>query len=511
MKPQGKCGKQNYMSPEIFANEDAFDGFTIDVWAVAAMLYPMLTGFPPYSNATTEDESFQQIVEGNLACRLETWNIELSEDALDLLQRMFQLDPRHRMTLDEILRHPWVTNPEIAIPRVPEILAYDAMQAYQRLFHSGTKTEISVIPYLYNRPEERVDAIVRIGQEDRAYQIFFNVGEWPLDGGYLLFGRMLYKRQDDYRFEELQEDDHRLVTIKIFEPGRILRTVKDVECMYKLGDDHHIQNYLEALTYVDETGDEKACIISSRLRPLKPLSVSVQGGRVTYSNRCCLLTEEQARIIFRQLLECLTYIHEEPNAICHRRICFNNLLINDQGRVVLNDFSWSCPIPDDGSLVNEPDFDYALREQSYLPYLAPEIWQLQAYDARSCDLWSCTSVLFELMTGEPLCTRPDTSDPNFEFLVWAGGFSQSPSNANMSRLLDRIASRPWDPSIQIQIERIKRFDDAFLSRWSVGLRELFENVFCLDPASRWTVDDVLGCQWMRGIVLNPGLWADHLV
>jgi serine/threonine protein kinase len=33
MKPQGVCGKHNYMSPEIAANSEPFDGFAIDLWA----------------------------------------------------------------------------------------------------------------------------------------------------------------------------------------------------------------------------------------------------------------------------------------------------------------------------------------------------------------------------------------------------------------------------------------------------------------------------------------------
>jgi serine/threonine protein kinase len=39
MKPQGVCGKHNYMSPEIFANTDSFDGFAIDLWAAGVILY----------------------------------------------------------------------------------------------------------------------------------------------------------------------------------------------------------------------------------------------------------------------------------------------------------------------------------------------------------------------------------------------------------------------------------------------------------------------------------------
>ena len=62
MKPQGVCGKHNYMSPEVFESTNAFDGFAIDLWAAGAILYIMLTGFPAYDQASRVDQRFDLIV-----------------------------------------------------------------------------------------------------------------------------------------------------------------------------------------------------------------------------------------------------------------------------------------------------------------------------------------------------------------------------------------------------------------------------------------------------------------
>ena len=117
MKPQGTCGKHNYMSPEIFANRDAFDGFAIDLWAAGSILYIMLTGFPPYDQATRADEKFDIIVAGGLVAQLEEWGTRMSPDAGDLLQSMLQLDPRDRLSLAEVMSHPWVMLGEVMPPR----------------------------------------------------------------------------------------------------------------------------------------------------------------------------------------------------------------------------------------------------------------------------------------------------------------------------------------------------------------------------------------------------------
>ena len=120
IKPQGVCGKHNYMSPEIFANKSAFDGFAIDLWAAGVILYIMLTGFPPYDQASRTDKRFDLVINGNLMKQLKSWGINLSEDAGDLMQNMLMLDPRDRLTLAEVLAHPWVVNGDAQEPPAPE-------------------------------------------------------------------------------------------------------------------------------------------------------------------------------------------------------------------------------------------------------------------------------------------------------------------------------------------------------------------------------------------------------
>lgn len=120
MKPQGVCGKHNYMSPEVFANSDNFDGFAIDLWATGVILYIMLTGFPPYDQASRTDQRFELIVTGRLMEQLRNWGIFLTDEAGDLMQTMLQLDPRDRMNLAEVMTHPWVTNSHVEPPSPPE-------------------------------------------------------------------------------------------------------------------------------------------------------------------------------------------------------------------------------------------------------------------------------------------------------------------------------------------------------------------------------------------------------
>jgi serine/threonine protein kinase len=108
----------------VFANNDNMDGFAIDLWAAGVILYIMLTGFPPYDQASRTDQRFELIVNGRLMEQLRNWDIQLSDEAGQLMQNMLRLDPRDRLTLAQIMAHPWVSNPNVLAPPPPEPLPF---------------------------------------------------------------------------------------------------------------------------------------------------------------------------------------------------------------------------------------------------------------------------------------------------------------------------------------------------------------------------------------------------
>lgn len=106
------CGKPNYISPEVLKSEVPFDGFAIDLWASAVILFIMLVGLPPWEFAREEDPRFRMVVRGGLERMLRSWNREISPQAADLLQKMLREDPRQRLSLYEVQSHPWLLEQE---------------------------------------------------------------------------------------------------------------------------------------------------------------------------------------------------------------------------------------------------------------------------------------------------------------------------------------------------------------------------------------------------------------
>ncbi|TMW64454.1 hypothetical protein Poli38472_013076 [Pythium oligandrum] len=103
-------GTALYMAPEI-AITRAFRGTPLDVWSCGVVLFIMLTSFPPFQNAKEGDYWYDCIMSGRMDI---FWSsqpedmIKPNYHAMDLINRMLCPDPEKRITVAEILAHPWL-------------------------------------------------------------------------------------------------------------------------------------------------------------------------------------------------------------------------------------------------------------------------------------------------------------------------------------------------------------------------------------------------------------------
>jgi hypothetical protein len=147
----GFKGTWSYISPEVWKNEK-WDGVLQDVWSLGVVLYVILEGELPFEVPDLESGSLQsgkmwdgdlrfgvqggscvgndnvgknvignavgggvgkgsQSRDGKMMCwwekKLELSH-ERSKECVDLLERLLERDVSKRITVDEILRHPWV-------------------------------------------------------------------------------------------------------------------------------------------------------------------------------------------------------------------------------------------------------------------------------------------------------------------------------------------------------------------------------------------------------------------
>mmetsp|Transcript_3114 Transcript_3114/g.8536 ORF Transcript_3114/g.8536 Transcript_3114/m.8536 type:complete len:529 (+) Transcript_3114:1859-3445(+) len=124
-----RVGSPMYVAREIVAREfciDGYDGTAVDVWSMGIMLYYMLRGkFPfPDFNGKGSMEILKRIpsrVKTDLL-KNDLGKSELSDEVIDLLNRMLRFDISQRIKLDQIYDHPWVAR-EQSEERLEEIFA----------------------------------------------------------------------------------------------------------------------------------------------------------------------------------------------------------------------------------------------------------------------------------------------------------------------------------------------------------------------------------------------------
>lgn len=97
------CGTPNYVAPEVLLQEETgYDGRVSDIWSMGCILYVFVSGYLPFDE-DTDRETFEKIRKA-----VYIMPKGLSADCQDLIHRIFNVDPRTRITMPEIQNHPWL-------------------------------------------------------------------------------------------------------------------------------------------------------------------------------------------------------------------------------------------------------------------------------------------------------------------------------------------------------------------------------------------------------------------
>lgn len=81
------------------------------MWALGPILFMMVCGFPPFEIADRTDSKFLHFSGGQCEQLLTHWNLGLSRNLMDLLQRMFWVRVSDRLSLAQVRAHPWMNGP----------------------------------------------------------------------------------------------------------------------------------------------------------------------------------------------------------------------------------------------------------------------------------------------------------------------------------------------------------------------------------------------------------------
>ncbi|XP_050429430.1 peripheral plasma membrane protein CASK isoform X3 [Adelges cooleyi] len=99
----GRIGTPHFMAPEVVERQQY--GKAGDVWSAGVILHILLTGLTPFLG--TGDRLYHNICKAKLNFNRPHWE-SISEAAKDLVCKMLCLDPKKRLTIEEVLNHRWL-------------------------------------------------------------------------------------------------------------------------------------------------------------------------------------------------------------------------------------------------------------------------------------------------------------------------------------------------------------------------------------------------------------------
>ena len=95
------CGTPIYLAPEILTEKGHDEA--VDVWCIGVLLFELVTATVPF-NGNDIDTLKENILNLKIA-----WPKDINTDAKNLIMKILKKEPKDRLPLEEMLKHPFIT------------------------------------------------------------------------------------------------------------------------------------------------------------------------------------------------------------------------------------------------------------------------------------------------------------------------------------------------------------------------------------------------------------------
>ncbi|KAF9521194.1 hypothetical protein BS47DRAFT_1335310 [Hydnum rufescens UP504] len=116
-----RCGSLPYIAPELCNSKKPYRGEPIDVWGAGVILFTLLVGNTPWDEPSSSSPEYVAYLSGKIFT-MSPWD-RITGNALALLLDMLTVDPAERITLEQIVAHPWCMRPSQIAREGPQAVA----------------------------------------------------------------------------------------------------------------------------------------------------------------------------------------------------------------------------------------------------------------------------------------------------------------------------------------------------------------------------------------------------
>lgn len=196
-----KLGTAYYIAPEVIKksyNEKC------DLWSCGVIMYILLSGEPPFNDPKADNEAIMKKVEkGKYDISKGVWKT-VSKEAKDLIKKLLTFKPEDRISAEEALKHPWLSELKV------EVDAATAGSALTNLksFRSGQKLKAAAAAYIGSQ-------LISKSEKEKLGKIFKaldangdgKLSKEEIHGGYEEhFGKLLNEDEVDQLFLDVDTD-----------------------------------------------------------------------------------------------------------------------------------------------------------------------------------------------------------------------------------------------------------------------------------------------------------------
>lgn len=124
------CGSPAYVAPEVLSGQ-GYEGQKADIWSCGVILFAMITSCLPTEDSAIDGDPLYERIKARVF-DYPPWGTTITGHLADLLQRIFDPNPETRITIPQIMAHPWYQGSTIEPFRGPQLISYMLEQKSQR-------------------------------------------------------------------------------------------------------------------------------------------------------------------------------------------------------------------------------------------------------------------------------------------------------------------------------------------------------------------------------------------